>query len=741
MLALISVMMWPWPVMWTPASTWTIPSTHAAVSSCSASVTPTSIGTNTTDTLQFTVNNSDSVDIRWVRLTAPSEAFEITTGSTAGWATSIDSPTQIIFRFGTLSAGGSQVFNVTVQTGVTTQDSAPWTVEASDTTGGASPFGCSGSPSVAIVAPSSPPVISGISAGSLTASGATITWTTDKSASSTVDYGATTSYGSTNSDATLRTSHSRALTGLAASTAYHYKVSSTDSAGNTTTSADNTFTTAVAAVEATATPQPTPEASAGKATPTPTAEVAATPVATAKPPTPPLSGGTPTPTPTALADTSNPTVLLRNVPTKPVSQPGAITGTVRDDTAVARVQFSTDGGRNWLPVNTVSTPGVVQTAFSFTPRVTADGNYPMLVRAFDTSGNVGVSAPFELIIDQVPPEVGTALFSIGPQLLQPDQDGVLFGLPGLDYTVTLAARGGATQIDLHLNDSTHSLVQNQGTGLWSGVIHVAEPGIYPILARSLDGAGNVTERVLGTLQAVPGGQVVGPDGQPVTGATVELHYFEPAVDDFVVWRGAAFRQTNPQTTTPDGRFSFLPPAGRYYLAIEAPGWRPARSTIFTLDRPQPLEVSLRLEREGRLPAWRVTSVPVQIAARKSGTEHPLLNQSLPEFTGEANGPRVFSVLTGWSPQASEQMAALNELRQSSPETVSSLISESPPVGVRLWQERGKYQVPIIVDPTGEKQRELSVTTTPLHFILDGEGKVKEVVSGLVSAQTLAELLR
>jgi len=89
-----------------------------------------------------------------------------------------------------------------------------------------------------------PPVISSVTSGSITSSGATITWTTDENADSQVEYGITTTYGSkTTLDTTLVTSHSHAITGLAASTLYHYRVISKDSSGNTATSGDYTFTT------------------------------------------------------------------------------------------------------------------------------------------------------------------------------------------------------------------------------------------------------------------------------------------------------------------------------------------------------------------------------------------------------------------------------------------------------------------------------------------------------------------
>ena len=59
------------------------------------------------------------------------------------------------------------------------------------------------------------PSISGITASNVTASGATITWSTDESATSQVEFGTTSSYGlSTALDTSLVVSHSVNLTGL-----------------------------------------------------------------------------------------------------------------------------------------------------------------------------------------------------------------------------------------------------------------------------------------------------------------------------------------------------------------------------------------------------------------------------------------------------------------------------------------------------------------------------------------------
>jgi len=88
------------------------------------------------------------------------------------------------------------------------------------------------------------PVISAVSAGSITSSSAIIGWTTDTASDSQVAYGPTTAYGSLSPlNSTLVTAHSVSLSGLAASTAYHFQVLSRNAQGVLASSADSSFTT------------------------------------------------------------------------------------------------------------------------------------------------------------------------------------------------------------------------------------------------------------------------------------------------------------------------------------------------------------------------------------------------------------------------------------------------------------------------------------------------------------------
>jgi methionine-rich copper-binding protein CopC len=85
------------------------------------------------------------------------------------------------------------------------------------------------------VADTVPPVVTAVAAtGSGTS--ATVTWTTNESATSVVTYGTSAASLTSTANGTSGSSHSVNLTGLTANTRYYYRVTSVDPAGNSTTS-------------------------------------------------------------------------------------------------------------------------------------------------------------------------------------------------------------------------------------------------------------------------------------------------------------------------------------------------------------------------------------------------------------------------------------------------------------------------------------------------------------------------
>src|SRR5205823_3871529 len=185
-------------------------------------------------------------------------------GATVTWSTDEGSDSQV--EYGTSTAYGSRTWVVSglvlahsqALSGLAAATTYHYRVTSIDgagnlATSGDFTFTTSAAPDT------TPPVISGVAAGSLSVSGATVTWSTDEGSDSQVEYGTSTAYGSSTSlDSALVLAHSQALPGLAAATTYHYRVMSRDAAGNLATSGDFTFTTSAA-------PDTTPPAISGVA--------------------------------------------------------------------------------------------------------------------------------------------------------------------------------------------------------------------------------------------------------------------------------------------------------------------------------------------------------------------------------------------------------------------------------------------------------------------------------------------
>src|SRR2546422_1167967 len=180
-----------------------------------------------------------------------------------------------------------------------------------------------------------PPVLSGVTASSIGSDTAGITWATNELSTSRVEYGLTMSYGSlTPLDSSLVAAHSVALSVLTPGTLYHYRVRSSDAAGNPAVSADFTFLTL---------PPP---------------------------------------------DTTPPTVSI-TAPAANSSASGTMTvaAAAAYNVGVAEVQFKLDGAN--LGVETTTTPY----AATWNTTTVANGTHTLTAVAPDAPGNRGASGP------------------------------------------------------------------------------------------------------------------------------------------------------------------------------------------------------------------------------------------------------------------------------------------------------------------------------------------------------------
>lgn len=93
------------------------------------------------------------------------------------------------------------------------------------------------------------PVIGNVAVTNVGVTSVTITWTTNETSSTQVQYGTGPAYGFSVNGAAGVTSHSVNLTGLTAASTYHYRVVSADATGNSASSGNAMFTTAASGIQ------------------------------------------------------------------------------------------------------------------------------------------------------------------------------------------------------------------------------------------------------------------------------------------------------------------------------------------------------------------------------------------------------------------------------------------------------------------------------------------------------------
>ena len=697
---------------------------HASISACSASVDTHTIGAGNDGNFTFNVTNDDSANtVVWVKITRPSAYFTITSGESVEFdIIETAMPPGIVGGFGLLATADSS-----------SQASANWTVEVSDDAEGAGAVTCTGDLGTAIDDGTNPVAIVSLTVSSVTDTSVNISWTTSAAANSTINYGLTSDYGSSEVDETLTTSHSISLSGLTANTSYHYSVSSTDGTYSDTTS-DNTFTTAVTGTTSTTTTVVVTTTSSSSTTSSST---------TAK----------------AVVDSLAPSVRLTTEFAKSYEEAPKILGRATDNKGVASVEYSLDGGKNWLPVDSISKPNAATVTFDFTPESLDDDNYKVRVRAKDTSGNIGASKEYLMVIDRLPPQVGASISSIGPQILR-NTNGIIFGLEGLDQKITLSSIGGATSIDLVSGKSTFSLLKNPDNGLWSGILSFTKSGVYDLTAESIDGADNKTSRKLSTVIILPNGQVTN-GKSPIKDAVISIFYKDPVTKQFVLWEASSYGQKNPQMTDENGKYILFMPSGTYYLEINAPQYKRLRTNIFTLNTSLPIDSDFKLTRKKEivvgsfhipLPDFSQESVDIALSSEKifskASIKDKLIGRAIPDVDIQdgttrvatasfAGKPTVVSILNSWDPQAFSQISILEGINKDDTNVIT-IFEQETSSKTSIFKKRGGYSISMLSDVDGKLIEPLFIQSLPMHVFLDRKGFVKNVKYGVLNKDELSK---
>ncbi len=723
---------------------WPSSPTLAVLSSCSASSSPNQATPGSTTDINFSLQNTDnSVPIFWIQVTAPSDDFSISNVTVSDWAYSFNS-NQVTFTENNLAPGSTFDFTLSTTASNNTTLGDSWAVAASDDPSGTNATACTGSHDLNIV---TPPVISNIQISSITTSSVTITWDTNSPTEGNIDYGMDSNYGSnTPLSSSFTTSHQQTINRLSANTGYHFMIYGQDQFNNSTTSSDNTFLTATPSGSNNGITQPFPSINTHLAA---------------------VSKKAPN------SKTAPPQILLTTSLKGAYTSVPTFSGTATDISAITKVDYSTDGGQNWLPVDLLTAAGKPVTAFSFTPLLPQDGNYIIRARATDSSGNTSTTASQTLILDRTLPLIGGNFISVGPQILQPRSDGTILAQVGSNEKITLSTVGAPASVTISATTpentksgpadytQTFNLTPSVDSGLWSGVMGFTKPGIYSLTASALNGAGAKSSRVLGNFYVAKSSQTLNKTtNKPIT-CTVTVYYFELASQTWEVWDGNAYNQQNPLKTNKTGDFSLFLPAGKYYLQASSPEYSKLTSNIFTLTQPSPLVTVLKLvPLHGLhigsdyllLPSLSIQNINSTNVASKNINQSDLVGKPAPDFSlSDSSGatitptvllgrPTLLSFNSIWAPTTDEELPTLAKLQSNSAFNIIPVALQENSGLAQAYTSIAGLNLNWLPDPNGSLSSSYNVLSLPTNYFIDRNGIIRHVSVGVLSQQQIINSL-
>ncbi len=469
-----------------------------------------------------------------------------------------------------------------------------------------------------------------------------------------------------------------------------------------------------------------------------------------------------------LVITTKPIVVLDSIseiPTKNQTQTISGTVTVSDLTTIAKVEVSNDNKRTWFAAD------VKDNSFSFTFKNLDDGNYSITARAADAVGNAGESATQTLIVDTIPPILGGAITTFGNQTLTPNLDGAIQAVAGIPIRMILSFKGGITQAAIRANNESFELKHIQGTNLWTTTLLFKTAGENFLILSAQDGAFNKIEKKLQTIFVDAPGKVHNSKTRSLlTKVKISVFYFDFISKTWVLWDGEAFGQKNPFTASSDGTYSFMVPAGKYYIEASLPGFNTLQSEILDFSKTSLINFDLPLESKphiaitlpliGRItfsfpPFSQPQTLPVLQKGESITSQVPITHstQALPfSLPDKNNNPVTLSSMLGkkvlltflapWSSHAVDQASILSKINQNitAGQLMYGIIVQESPATTVIFMKSGQYQFPYLVDEDGITANNYNVTALPQHVFIDSKGIIREVISGVLDGPTILEKL-
>ena len=431
----------------------------------------------------------------------------------------------------------------------------------------------------------SPLVISNVSSISITDTSASIIWDTNRSASSLVEFGTTSTLGSWSSIAGSVINHNVPLSGLSPGTQYYYRVISQDLLGQSATSSIYTFTTN------------------SDLTPPSNISLSAIPGDAQNilnwnhPPEPDFAGVR-----IVFSTTSYPTgpytgSFLYDGLATDLTHNGLINGTTYYYAAYA---YDTNGNFSSGALASATPVGVIVLPPTSTPPIPPTTTTPPVppIPPTTTTPPVPPTAtttppvipPATTTPPTIPSRTVTAIYYTagGTILLQPNSSGVYGVLGGSSVLAVVPSTGLGATVDtvyLTVNGYTYSLALNDSGTSYEGTFIAPVNGEFysDVKVSFTDG---LESDVADPFQVKEPGVVVeaelGEENNPIPDATVTLYVYEN--NAWQIWNPSIYNQSNPIKSADDGSYVFVVPNGEYYAVIAKDGYNTERTQAFAVDQ-------------------------------------------------------------------------------------------------------------------------------------------------------------
>lgn len=464
------------------------------------------------------------------------------------------------YASGTVSDSG-QIYNHSISlTDLTPCTNYYFQVRSSDASGNQ---GVSSGHSFMTVCDSEAPIITNVHVEQVMDTQAVILWSTNEPSTSRVEYGVGSSYASSSEVIGYVALHSMPISGLLPNTVYNYRVISTDVSGNTSVSSGWVFVT---------THDVTPPTNVML-----TAIAGDTLVV--------LHWSTP-----IDADVSGVRIIRRSdrYPLGPgdgdLIYAGNLTALsdlgLMNDTTYYYGAYVYDSAGNYSSGALASvTPRAGVIPPELPPEVPpGTTTTPPTVPPTIPPGTTTTTPP---IIPGIPTEGATANFeffgSNGTLPLVMDERGYIGtrGNTGITVRVPVSSLSGIPRyVILLIGDFIVQLQLNKSKGYYEGTFSIPINKTVDVKGQALFIDGRVAEKnyrffgnANGSIVQMP---LYGTGMIPVPGAEIRLYREE--LGAWVLWNGAPYGQSNPQTASQNGTYVFEVPVGRYYAEVSKDGY-------------------------------------------------------------------------------------------------------------------------------------------------------------------------